>query len=512
MSRPSNVFDADPPGDPAESGPALGFHEGTLRLTGITPLSLERLFGQRAGELWIADDRDGSFRCDAFRYAEVRGPLWERLTPMVRDSIARYDTGATGVGATGVGADTVQDLAANLPSRIHFPTRPRHRLRPDQRRALDAWSAADGRGLIVMPTGTGKTVVAIEAIVRCGCPTLIVVPIRDLMYQWHERLLQATGIDAGIIGDSVYRVSPISVTTYDSAAIHMARIGDRFEMIVFDEVHHLPGPWRSDAARMSAATKRLGLTATLPTDEAKATAIGMLVGPVVYRESIETARGQTLAEYRVRRIAVRLTPAERRRYRELSGVVQAFVAEQRQDNPAFRWENIYALATDDPAARRCLRAFRLKSRLEERSGGKMRVLEDLFRLHQGEPVLVFVGSNVMAREVSLRFLVPCLLSHCRKRERADLLSGLAEGRYPALVANRVLDEGVDLPEVKVAIVLGGTASGRQAIQRLGRVLRKGSGAQAILYEVVTEQTGEVDRSRKRRRNPAYRKSAGPDRE
>lgn len=511
MSRQRNVFPDAPPGDPAESVPALGFHEGTLRLTGITPRSLERLYGQRAGELWIADDRDGSFRCDAFRYAEVRGPLWERLTPMVRDSIARYDHRAGNATVHRLAAD-LPHLAADLPPRIHFPKRAGHRLRQDQRRALDAWFAAEGRGVIVMPTGTGKTVVALEAIVRCGCPTLIVVPIRDLMYQWHERLLQATGIDAGIIGDSVYRVSPISVTTYDSAAIHMARIGDRFEMIVFDEVHHLPGPWRSDAARMSAATKRLGLTATLPTDEAKATAIGTLVGPVVYRESIETARGQTLAEYRVRRIAVRLTPAERRRYRELSGVVQAFVAEQRQDNPAFRWENIYALATDDPAARRCLRAFRLKSRLEERSGGKMRVLEDLFRLHQGEPVLVFVGSNVMAREVSLRFLVPCLLSHCRKRERADLLSGLAEGRYPALVANRVLDEGVDLPEVKVAIVLGGTASGRQAIQRLGRVLRKGSGGQAILYEVVTEQTGEVDRSRKRRRNSAYRKSAGPDRE
>ena len=85
------------------------------------------------------------------------------------------------------------------------------------------------------------------------------------------------------------------------------------------------------------------------------------------------------------------------------------------------------------------------------------------------------------------------------------LEGFAQGRYPVLVANRVLDEGVDLPAVKTAIVLGGLSSQRQAIQRLGRVLRKGSGRRrATLYEIVVDNTREVTRSRDRRRNEAFR--------
>lgn len=111
----------------------------------------------------------------------------------------------------------------------------------------------------------------------------------------------------------------------------------------------------------------------------------------------------------------------------------------------------------------------------------------------------------MAREVSTRFLIPCLLSHCRKEERLDVLGGLESGVYPALVANRVLDEGVDLPDVKVAIVIGGLASTRQAKQRLGRILRKSGTRRAILYEVVTAETSEQARARRRARSDAFDK-------
>jgi superfamily II DNA or RNA helicase len=365
-----------------------------------------------------------------------------------------------------------------------------------------------------MPTGTGKTTVAIELMIRARTSVLVVVPVRDLMYQWHAKILEATGVDAGLIGDGVYRVSPVSVTTYDSAAIHMSRIGDQFGMIVFDEVHHLGGTWRSDAARMCTASIRLGLTATLPNDPERCELIFKLVGPVSFQQTIDRAAGKTLAEYDVRRIVVQLNQREENYYKQCSASIQQFVREQRDREPTFQWEQTYMLAGDvtkpelAKAAGDALRAFRGKRRVEEQSEGKMRVLEDLFRLHAGEPVLVFVGSNVMARRVSLRFLVPCILAHCGKKERRDLLAGFAAGRYPVLVANRVLDEGVDLPEVKTAVVLGGLSSQRQAIQRLGRVLRRGDGKRrAILYEVVTEDTKEVMRSRDRRRNDAYRRKS-----
>lgn len=464
----------------------LSFHEGLLRLHGVANRVIEKLF-DAADVTWTHDDRQDCFVTDAAHYRRVRERLSSGLVPSTVDWV--FPRGTSNNEAR---------------HRIALPADQGPELRGDQLAAVEAWLNNGHTGVIEMPTGTGKTVVAIELIKRCATSTLIVVPIRDLMYQWHARILETTGVDAGLIGDGVHRVAPICVTTYDSAAIHMPRIGNRFELVVFDEVHHLAGAWRSDAALMSAAPWRLGLTATLPTEAERAGRIEMLVGKIVYRDTIDAARGRTLASYRITRIPVRLIESERRRYRELAGIVQQFVAERRSDDPSFRWDQIFSLATEDLQARRCLKAYRLKTKVEERASGKLRVLEDLFRLHRGEPILVFVGSNVMARDISLRFLVPCLLSHCAKRERRELLTGLAAGTYPVLVANRVLDEGVDLPEVKVAIVLGGTSSSRQAIQRLGRVLRKGSRRDAVLYEIVTDETSEVARSRKRRRNDAYR--------
>jgi superfamily II DNA or RNA helicase len=177
--------------------------------------------------------------------------------------------------------------------------------------------------------------------------------------------------------------------------------------------------------------------------------------------------------------------------------------ERRKTDPDFTWENLCAESVRSPESRRAMRAWHVKKSIEDRAEEKLRVIEDLFRLHAGEPCLIFAGSNAMARDVSLRFLIPCLLSHCGKKERLDVLRGLEERVYPALVANQVLDEGVDLPEVKVAIVIGGKASTRQAKQRLGRILRKSGNARAILYEIVCTDTNEELRSRARRANDAY---------
>ncbi len=464
----------------------IDFHQGTLRLRGLDDATVRKITQQVA----LTDDaRQRCWLCDAMHAATIRSLL---------------EIGADGIdcGLNDQGISRTLTIAQK-----RLPT-----LREDQVQAVEAFQHGGRRGLVVMPTGTGKTVVALSLIARQSTSTLVVVPVRDLMYQWHARILETLGINAGLIGDGVHRVSPISVTTYDSAAIHMPRIGDRFDMIIFDEVHHLAGPWRSDAARMSMATVRLGLTATPPTAQDRLALLNELVGPTLYQQAIEQASGKTLAEYSVRRIAVRMDEAETNAYRSYGKTIQQFVAVCREENPKFQWDDTYKLVADAKAspelamaAGAALRAFRAKRKIEEQTRAKFRVLEDLFRLHAGSPVLVFTGSNVMARRIAIRFMVPCLLSHCAKRERQDLIAGFAEGRYPVLVANRVLDEGVDLPSVKTAIVLGGMASTRQAIQRLGRVLRRSpTGEAAQLYEIVTEDSNEVQRSRDRRRNTAYK--------
>ena len=433
-------------------------------------------FGE--GVNWIWDGRVNAWRCDALAY------------PVVRDDKS-------------LAASRIVDRVASW-RRITWPKRALRQLRPDQEQAVASWNKV-GRGCLVMPTGTGKTEVALHLMASAAISTLVVAPVRDLMYQWHRRITEGLGYDAGIIGDSLFRLSPVSVTTYDSACIHMERLGNQFGMIVFDECHHLPGRVRADAARMSAAPLRLGLTATPERSDGRHTELASLIGPTVFEIPISEARGVTLADYEVVRIPVHLSDDEQRRYDRLSLELRTFMSERRQTDAEFTWEKLCSESVRSPESRRAMRAFLAKKSIEERAEEKLRVIEDLFRLHAGEPCLIFAGSNAMARDVSLRFLIPCLLSHCNKHERLDILRGLEERTYPALVANQVLDEGVDLPEVKVAIVIGGKSSARQAKQRLGRILRKSGNSKAILYEIVCADTNEEQRSRSRRDSDAYDK-------
>jgi superfamily II DNA or RNA helicase len=254
---------------------------------------------------------------------------------------------------------------------------------------------------------------------------------------------------------------------------------------------------------MCCAPCRLGLTATPDNTAGPRADMEFLIGPVVHEMPITEARGRTLADYEVFRIPVHLSDQERWRYDRVCGELRQYVAQRKRSEPDFNWQKLCSASRADPSARRALAAWHAKQAIENRAEEKLRVLEDLFRLHAGQPVIVFAGSNAMARDVSLRFLIPCLLNHCRKEERLDYLHGLETGVYPAIVANRVLDEGVDLPDVKVAIVIGGSSGDRQAKQRLGRILRKSGQSRAVLYEVVCADTTEEERSRMRRRNDAF---------
>ncbi len=455
------------------SNARLSFSAGTLTLERASRAFAESLLPP---ETWVWDARASLWRCDALQYPKLRERMAMGRWPLTDD--------------------------VPLWKPVSWPKSELHTLRADQEAAVAGWMKTK-RGVVVMPTGTGKTEVALTIMRQAAVSTLVVAPVRDLMYQWHRRILQGLGFDAGVIGDNTYRVRPISVTTYDSACIHMERLGQMFGLLVFDECHHLPGAIRRDAARMSAAPYRLGLTATPERTDGKHSDLDWLIGPLAYEMKLSEARGKVLAEYEVARIPVHLSDEEQQRYDELSQQVRQFVADRRQNDPSFTWETLCADSGKDPEARRALRAFRMKQAIEDRAEEKLRVLEDLFRLHAGSPVIVFAGSNAMAREVSKRFLIPCLLAHCGKAERLEVLTGLQAGTYPALVCNQVLDEGVDLPEVKVAVVIGGMASTKQARQRLGRILRKSGNARAMLYEVVCADTNESKRSRQRRSHETY---------
>ena len=102
-------------------------------------------------------------------------------------------------------------------------------------------------GVVVMPTGAGKTEVALHLVRAVATHTLIVAPTRALAYQLAGRLEDAFGLDVGFIGDHTFRLQPVSVTTYQSAGVKMEFLGDYFKFIIFDECHHLPGDLRGEA-------------------------------------------------------------------------------------------------------------------------------------------------------------------------------------------------------------------------------------------------------------------------
>jgi len=105
--------------------------------------------------------------------------------------------------------------------------------------ALDAWEASSRRGSIVLPTGAGKTFVAIHAISRVGRSALVVAPIIDLLHQWYARLVNAFQTDIGVFYGGEKNMLPLTVTTYHSAGDLVAEHGQEFKLIIFDEVHHL---------------------------------------------------------------------------------------------------------------------------------------------------------------------------------------------------------------------------------------------------------------------------------
>lgn len=380
---------------------------------------------------------------------------------------------------------------------------------PHQTEGLDAWWKSGGRGVVVLPTGTGKTHLANLAIHRAQRPALIVTPTIDLMNQWYDELTLCFGAEVGLIGGGYHEVKPLSVTTYDSAYLNLDRIGNKYGLIVFDECHHLPGPTYGLAATFALAPFRLGLTATPERADEAHTQLDYLVGPIVYRREITQLRGHYLAEYRVETLYVNLSDAERARYELCREVYRGFIRDQGIDmRQKDAWGRFLFAATRSSEGRQAFAAYREQKALALAAPAKMNLLGRLLDRHNGDRVLIFTHDNATVYEIARRFLVPVITHQTKTRERRDVLMRFNEGRYPIVATSRVLNEGVNVPEANIAVVLSGSGSVREHVQRLGRILRKSGEKEALLYEVITRGTVEEFTSNRRRRHDAY--DGGPN--
>jgi superfamily II DNA or RNA helicase len=399
----------------------------------------------------------------------------------------------------------------SLRGRLEKNTAPRYRrlaleprlaldLYPHQKEALERWKAARGRGLVVLPTGAGKTLLGMLAAAWAARSSLVVVPTLDLMHQWYALLRAAfPEVEVGLIGGGYHEPLDLAVATYNSAARHMDRLGDRYGLLIFDEVHHLPSELYRAIAEFSLAPYRLGLTATPERTDGRHEDLLYLVGPLVYRREAVELAGEVLAPYRVERIYVDLSRKEWEAYEQALKERNCFLQAHNLSLATLKgWSLFVKLSACSDQGRRAMRAHREVRRIAHATASKLRVLGALLAAHPREKTVIFTEDNATAYEVSTRFLIACLTHQTKIKERQEILERFKSGLYTAIVASKVLNEGVDMPEASVGVVLSGSSVAREFVQRLGRLLRKSEGKRAVLYEVVARATRE-ERVAERRR-------------
>ena len=369
--------------------------------------------------------------------------------------------------------------------------------RPYQTESIENWKQSERCGTIVLPTGAGKTHVATMAIEICKRQTLVVVPTLDLMNQWYDLLVSTFNAEIGLIGGGFYEIGAITVTTYASAFRHQERLGNQFGLIIFDECHHLPSEGYKYAAEFAIAPFRLGLSATPDRADGGEDLLEDLIGKYVYRLEAQQIAGEFLADYTIEKIEVDLSDTERADYQQERQIYTDF---RRKMNLPFGqegWRMFLIQSARSEDGRRAMKAYRNYKKIALGTESKIHVLQDLLLRHRHDKVLIFTAENEMVYRISNDYLIPAITHETNVKERKSWLDAFNKGEVLALATSKVLNEGVNIPDASVAIILSGSGSSREHIQRLGRILRKKDDKQAILYEVVTRDTTEEYTSQKR---------------
>lgn len=406
-------------------------------------------------------------------------------------------------------------------------------LRDYQQKSLDSWKKADFRGCVVLPTGSGKTIVGINAIEIASTSTtttsspscLIVVPTLDLMDQWTAVLSKHFAdkkeiTKIGNLGGGAEDIQPITVSTYDSAYLRASFLGNRFMLVIFDEVHHLAALGYRTIAEQMAAPFRLGLTATIEREDELHRDLPRLVGDVVFRASpYELAQQKHLATYEVERRKVELLPDELTAYKEnmqkyherlnaLGGYSPSNNSAGNNNRAQYviSLEKLIMMSGRNPLAREALLARNKAINIALNSKAKLEELKEILAENKGVKTIIFTQYNNMVYDISNRFLIPFITHKTGKNERQDVLAGFRDGRYLAIVTSKVLDEGIDVPDAELGVIVSGTGSAREFIQRLGRLLRQRPSSsqtmpekKAKLIEIVSLETREETITSARRR-------------
>ena len=235
--------------------------------------------------------------------------------------------------------------------------------------------------------------------------------------------------------------------------------------------------------------------------------LGELVGPIVFELAVADLAGGFLASFDAVMLYLDLSTEERSAYANLSAIFAAVHKEFRRVAPDASWADFTRHAACTPVGRRALAAWRQMRRLISFTDAKRRTLRGLLERHRDSKVLIFTADNDTAYAIAREHLIMPLTCDIGRQERDEVLERFRRGDLRALVSARVLNEGLDVPDADVAIVVGGALGEREHVQRIGRLLRPSEGKRAIAYELVTRNTVEVGQARRRRRGLVTRSAA-----
>jgi DNA excision repair protein ERCC-3 len=351
-------------------------------------------------------------------------------------------------------------------------------LRDYQQDAVEAFYAGGtergGSGVVVLPCGSGKTIIGIGVIARCQTMTLILTTNITALRQWKQELLDKTTLTEDQIGEysgEVKNILPITIATYHILTYRKTKLSgfphfglfnrEDWGLIIYDEVHLLPAPVFRYTADIQ-AKRRLGLTATLVREDGRETDVFSLIGPKKYDVPWKDLERQ-------------------------GWIAEALCTEIRVPLPSeMRVE--YAMA-----------GLRKKYRIASENPMKTEVVERLIERHRDDLVLV-IGQYISQLELLAReFNAPIITGKVDNTERERLYTAFRRGDIKLLVVSKVANFAVDLPDANVAIQVSGTFGSRQEeAQRLGRILRpKKNGSAARFYSVITRDTQDQEFSAKR---------------
>ena len=331
-----------------------------------------------------------------------------------------------------------------------------------------------GSGVVVLPCGSGKTIVGAMAMVLAQATTLILVTNTVSARQWRDELLKRTTLTADEIGEysgARKEIRPVTIATYQVMTTKRQGIYPHLEvfdsrdwgLIIYDEVHLLPAPIFRFTADIQ-SRRRLGLTATLVREDGRESDVFSLIGPKRYDAPWKDIEAQGyIAPAECVEVRVTLPDADRMTYA---------MAEP---------EDKYRLAASAPE--------------------KVRLAERIIAAHPDDQVLVIGQFLDQLAELGEHLGAPVITGATSVRERERLFSAFRDGEYRVLVVSKVANFSIDLPEAAVAVQVSGTFGSRQEeAQRLGRVLRpKQDGRTAHFYSIVTRDTVDADFAQHRQR-------------